>query len=184
MNTPETDSIVTRVLAGDLDAFELLVRSYQQEVWKVVSATLFNRQKAEDLVQTTFVNAYHHLDRYEAGRDFGAWLKEIARNEVRQEIRRSLREDRRLQLYQQQLVRDYDEPAESSQQALREEALSHCKERLPAASERLVSLRYDSGLNFEEIAARIGRNVEATRQQLARIRLALRECIKRQLSHP
>src|SRR6266705_4883934 len=108
MNSPEIDNIVARVLGGDIDAYEAIVRGYQQEVWRVVAAMLLNAQKTEDLVEQTFINAFQHLHRYERGRDFGAWIKEIARNQVRHEIRHCAREDRRLEVYQSHLGQTYD----------------------------------------------------------------------------
>src|SRR5450432_2886165 len=83
MNKPEIDSIVARILSGDIDAYEAIVSSYQQEVWKVVAAMLLNAQRTEDLVEQTFIKAFQHLHHYERERDFGAWIKEIARNKAR-----------------------------------------------------------------------------------------------------
>src|ERR1041384_2903274 len=114
MNATEVDTIVIRVLGGEIDAYEEIVRAFQQEVWKVVAAMLFNVEKTEDLVQQTFINAYQHLHRYERGRDFGAWLKEIARNQVRQEIRGSSREQRRLEVYQDHVIQTYEAPSAST----------------------------------------------------------------------
>lgn len=174
--------MVARVLAGDIDAFEEIVRRHQGEVWKLVSLMLLNRDKTEDLVEQTFISAFHHLDRYDRARDFGVWIKEIARNEVRQEIRRYVREDHRLEVYQTHLLQSYDEPSASTQQERLEQALHQCTEKLPPSSAKLVELRYQSALNFTEIASIIGRTIEATRQQLARIRLTLRECMEKCLA--
>ena len=55
MNATEVDTIVIRVLGGEIDAYEEIVRAFQQEVWKVVAAMLFNVEKTEDLVQQTFI---------------------------------------------------------------------------------------------------------------------------------
>src|ERR1051325_5886905 len=109
MNNPEIDSVVMRVLGGEIDAYEAIVRCYQAEVWKVVAAMLLDMPRTEDLVQQTFINAYQHLHHYQRGRDFGAWLKQIARNQVRQEIRGRAREGHRLERYQNQLLQSYDQ---------------------------------------------------------------------------
>lgn len=182
MSNRESDSLVARVLAGEINAYEAIVRAYQQDVWKVVAAMLLNAQKTEDLVQQTFINAYQQLDRYQSGRDFGAWIKEIARNEVRQELRRQARESRRLEIYHAELLQGYDAPAASAATEPLEEALRDCAARLPPASAQVVELRYQAGLSFGQIAVRIGRTVEATRQHLARIRLSLRDCIEKRLA--
>jgi len=182
MTHPETEIFIERVLGGDADAYESIVRAYQQEVWKVVCAMLFDRQRTEDLVQQTFINAYRHLHRYRLGQDFGVWVKEIARNAVRQELRRHSREDRRLQLYRAHVLQTFDAPSASAPQEHLEEALRDCAKNLPPSSAQVVELRYQAGLGFAEIAARIGRTVQATRQHLARIRLSLRECIEKHLA--
>lgn len=182
MEITKIDAALDRVLAGDIEAYEIIARAYQGDVWKVVAAMLFNTQKSEDLVQQTFISAFQHLDRYERGRDFGAWIKEIARNQVRQEIRRFQREDRRMEVYQAHLLESYDSSSGSAGRDRLEEALAECTKALPSSSSNLVELRYHSALNFGEIATRVGRTVEATRQQLARVRLALRECIESHLA--
>lgn len=182
MTNTEIDKIVVRVRGGEVDAFEEIVRRYQQEVWKVVAAMLFNAQRTEDLVAETFIKAFQHLHHYEPGRDFGAWIKEIARNQVRQEFRRSAREDRRLEIYQAHLLQTYEVPVNSPAEDPLEEALGECTQKLPPDWAKLVELRYQSALDFGAIASTVGRTVEATRQQLARIRLSLRDCIEKQLA--
>jgi RNA polymerase sigma-70 factor (ECF subfamily) len=184
MNMTELDQTVDQVLAGDIDAYEFIVDAYQQEVWKVVSAMLLNEQRTEDLVAQAFTRAFQQLHRYQKGRPFGPWIKEIARNEVRQELRRSLREDRRMEIYSSHLLREYETPSASNKEALLDQALAECVGGLARSSAELVELRYHAGLNFGELATRIGRTVEATRQQLARIRLALRDCIEKRLAQP
>ncbi|MBI3851369.1 MAG: sigma-70 family RNA polymerase sigma factor [Verrucomicrobia bacterium] len=184
MNAVETERLIGLVLSGELDAFAGLVQAYQQDVWRVVAAMLLDTQKTEDLVQQTFVNAYRHLDRFEPGRDFARWLKEIARNLVRHELRTRWREDRRLELYRRHLLSVCDDPSAADTEDRLAEALVGCEQKLPADAAKLVNLRYRQARDFGQIAAQIGRTVEATRQQLARIRLALRDCIQKQLAQP
>jgi len=184
MNPTDTERTVARVLSGELDAYAELVQAFQQDIWRVVAAMLLDTQKTEDLVQQTFVNAYRHLDRFEPGRDFGRWLKEIARNLVRHELRTRWREDRRLEAYRRHLLTVWDDPAMTDAEDRLAGTLAGCEQKLPVEAAELVNLRYRQALDFSQIAARIGRTVEATRQQLARIRLALRDCIQKQLAQP
>jgi RNA polymerase sigma-70 factor (ECF subfamily) len=169
MSNREIDSIVARVLGGDVDAYEAIVSGYQQEVWKVVAAMLYDAQRTEDLVEQTFIKAFQQLHLYQRGRDFGAWIKEIARNEVRQEFRRSAREGNRFEIYQAQLLQTYEESLHPRPEDGLDEALQQCLQKLPPTSAKLVELRYQAALNFGEIASVFGRTVDATRQQLAQI---------------
>ena len=134
MNPTDTERIIARVLSGELDAFAELVQAYQHDVWRVVAAMLLDTQKTEDLVQQTFVNAYRHLDRFEPGRDFGRWLKEIARNLVRHELRTRSREGRRLELYRRHLLSTGDDVAAAEAEDRLAEALAGCEQKLPAAA--------------------------------------------------
>jgi RNA polymerase sigma-70 factor (ECF subfamily) len=184
MPPTETDQIILRVLSGDIDAYAEIVRGYQHEVWKVVAAMLLDTQKTEDLVQQSFIQAYQHLHRFQPGRDFAPWIKAIARNIVREQIRGQLREGRRLELYYNHWLEFHGDPAATERDELVREALEDCARKLPPAASEMIQLRYHRALSFDEIAAALGRTVEATRQALSRVRLALRDCIERQLAKP
>jgi len=189
-DAPEpSDALVAQVVAGDRATFGILVRRHQREVWGVASA-LLDRAAAENLVQQCFVSAYEHLDQYQQGRDFGAWLKAIARNLVLKELRTASRENARMGRYRQHLLVLFAEvPHEDEREAeladRRERtrrALVGCREALGPAAARALALRYEQGLGLEEVAAAIDRTVVATRQLLFRTRLALRACIDKALA--
>ena len=179
---PTTDSVIDRVRAGDVDAYAEVVRTHQTDVWRVVAWALRDGQAAEDLVQQVFVDAYVKLERYETGRDLGAWLRGIARNRVREELRRRAREDRRMEAYCRHVeARLGDaERAEREQEAMRA-ALAACREGLAETAREALVMRYERSLGFEEIARALDRTVAATRQLLQRTRLSLRSCIEGRL---
>ena len=182
MQPTETDAIVLRVLRGDVDAYGELVRHHQEAVWRVVAAMLLNTQQTEELVHRAFLQAYQHLHRFRAGGDFAAWIKAIARNTVRQEIRQRSRTERKLTAYYNHWLAHAEMDAESEDR--RPAALEECARKLPPSSAELVALRYERGLDFAAIAVALGRTVEATRQHLSRIRAALRDCIEKELARP
>jgi RNA polymerase sigma factor (sigma-70 family) len=179
----DTDRLVRQVLAGDTDTFATVVRRHEAEVWKVAAAMLGDRAATANLVQQTFVNAYLHLDQYRPGRDFGRWLKGIARNLVREELRRSRRENRVLDEYRDHLFTLYrDEGRAERRMAELDEAVLACRARLPAAASRALALHYDEGRTLEDIARVLERTVAGTRQLLFRARLALRQCVQERLA--
>ncbi len=177
------EGAIARVRAGDVDAFAEVIRAFQDDVWKIVAFALKDLATTEDLVQQVFVNAFLKLDSYEDGRDFGAWVRTIARNRVRDELRRSLREEKRLTHYQEYLLDRFDDPdrADREEDRLRD-ALERCKKKLAPAAARAVRMRYDEAMGFDEIARLLDRTVAATRQMLARIRGSLRDCIKERMA--
>ncbi|HXG60887.1 MAG TPA: sigma-70 family RNA polymerase sigma factor [Planctomycetota bacterium] len=179
----DTDSLVRRVLEGQVEAFAEIVRRYQQPVWRTVAALLQDFDKSTEIAQQVFVDAYLHLDQYRPGADFGAWIKAVARNRVRQELRRLGRETRRLSLYRDQLLRRLHERETDSHEQTYLDALETCRRHLPETSARALRLRYVEGLSFEEIASILGSTRAAVEKLLSRARLALRDCIQSKVAH-
>ena len=180
---PDTEALIGRVLAGDTETFAALVRRHEGEVWKVAAAMLGDRTATANLVQQTFVNAYERLEQYRPGHDFSRWLKGIARNLVREDLRKNEREGRTLAAYRDYLHQLHGDEGRAEQH-LREldRAMTACREALAPAASRALALHYDQGLSVEEVAAAIARTVAATRQLLFRARLALRECVEKRLA--
>ncbi len=182
MNVDEVEMIIKRVLDGETEAYAELVRAYQSDVWRVVVAMLRDARATEDLVQQAFVNAYFALERFDRGKDFGVWVKAIARNLVREDLRKRSREQRRVNLYWEQLQTDLaDEPRRERQEAQMADALKKCREELPEHTAAVVALRYEEVMDYELIASRLGRTEEAVKQLLYRARLLLRDCIEKRL---
>lgn len=181
--TPEADRIVADVLAGDTPAFAGLIRLYQESVWQIVAAMLRDRDATESLVQQVFVDAYFHLDQYAPGTDFGAWVRTVARNRLRKELRSAGREDRRLAVYRERLAQRLRAEAGSTRDDSDEyvAALRECRAALSPRDAALVKLRYEKGLSFEAIAVKQGQTPEAVQRMISRIRFRLRDCVQTKL---
>lgn len=181
--TPEADRIVEEVLAGDTQAFAWLVRLFQESVWRIGASMLRDRDATENLVQQVFVDAYLHLDQYEPGTDFGAWIRTVARNRLRKELRTASREDRRLAAYRERLAErlrteagNYQDDSEVYMNALR-----GCRQLLTSRDAALLKMRYERGMSFEAIAEEQGQSPEAVQRMISRIRFRLRDCIQKKL---
>ncbi len=183
--TPEADRLVRLVLSGDTQAFAGIVRLYESDVWRIAAALVRDWTATESLVQQTFVDAYAHLHRYQLGTDFGAWVRTLARNRLRKEIRTLSRAEQRLAVYREQLaerLRADEPPRDDSDVYLA--ALRECRAALPSDEAALLRLRYERGLSFEAIAARNGTTPAAVQRAVSRIRFRLRACIEGQLERP
>jgi len=181
----EADRIVEEVLAGDNEAFAGLVRLFQESVWRIAATILRDRDATENLVQQVFVDAYLHLDQYEPGTDFGAWIRTVARNRLRKELRSAAREDRRLALFRERLAARLRSEAggQHDDSDVYVAALRSCRQLLPPRDAALLKMRYESGMSFEAIAARQGQTPEAVQRMISRIRFRLRDCIQTKLAN-
>ncbi len=81
-------ALVAAVLAGDQRAFTQLMRRHKDSLYRFVRGYVGDASEAYDLVQESFVAAWHALARYDRQRSFGIWLKRIAINKCRDWRRR------------------------------------------------------------------------------------------------
>ena len=87
--------IIERVKAGDTALYELIMRRYNQRLYRVTRAILRDDAEAEDVVQDAYVRAYQHLDQFAGSAAFSTWLTRIA---VHEALRRLHLRDRSQQL--------------------------------------------------------------------------------------
>lgn len=181
----DVDTLISRIRAGETHLYGEIVRRYRADVRRVALLMLADGLVTENVVQQAFINAYERLDDFRRGEDFGPWVKAIARNLVRDELKRSSRERGRMALYRDYLIAKLstEDQGQRREQVL-VEALAHCRSKLPATAATAIALRYDRELSFDDVAAAIGRSAEATRQIVTRARIALKLCIQRRVKEP
>jgi RNA polymerase sigma-70 factor, ECF subfamily len=73
-------AVVAQVLAGDRDAFRVLVERHSRSIFRVVYRMTGNQQDTEEIVQETLLRAYKSLQRFELRANFSTWLYRIAVN--------------------------------------------------------------------------------------------------------
>jgi RNA polymerase sigma-70 factor (ECF subfamily) len=74
--------LVDAARAGDVGAFEQLVRRYDRNVFRIAQHITQNREDAEDVVQDAFLKAYQNLAQFQGQSKFYTWLVRITVNEA------------------------------------------------------------------------------------------------------
>ena len=87
MHEPDPQ-LIAAAAAGDVRAFEALVRRYQTDVLRLCLHVVHDMSVAEDAAQEAFVRAYRFLPRYRGDAKFSTWLFSIARNCSLDELRK------------------------------------------------------------------------------------------------
>lgn len=176
-----TDEIVALVRAGEIEAYRQIVLRYQNDVMRVVNALVIDVSAREDIVQQVFLRAFRALDQYELGRGFGSWLKAIARNLVREELRKMLRHRGRVEAYATLALQRLDSPEDEQLRQERERALIECLEELDRCdthAAQAVHRHYFDALRTDQIASEMKRSGGAIRTLLYRARAVLRDCLE------
>ncbi|WP_411031982.1 RNA polymerase sigma factor [Spongiimicrobium sp. 3-5] len=86
-NTLSDEQVVKRVLAGEKELYELLMRRYNQKLYRVVIGYLRDKQDIEDVMQEAYLKAYEKLYQFRFDASFSTWLIRIAINEALIKIR-------------------------------------------------------------------------------------------------
>ena len=76
------EEVVTRVLGGETALFEIIMRRYNQRLYRLVRAILRDDAEAEDVIQDAYVRAYEHLRQFAGRAQFSTWLSRIAIHEA------------------------------------------------------------------------------------------------------
>lgn len=136
---------------------------------------------ADDVLQDTAVAIAKDFEKYDPDRPFLEWAIGIARNRVLQYYRRRGR-DKRMVFDVDTVLRIEGSLMEiDSQVETYEEPLEFCLEKLPGRSRRMLELRYTYCMSAEEIAGQLTMTVNSVYTRLSQIRVALRDCVRRQL---
>lgn len=81
------EEVVRCVLEGETALYEILMRRYNQRLYRVARAILRDDAEAEDVMQDAYVRAYQHLDQYAGRAPFSTWLTRIAVHEALARVR-------------------------------------------------------------------------------------------------
>jgi RNA polymerase sigma-70 factor (ECF subfamily) len=79
--------VVDRVLTGDTALYEIIMRRYNQRLYRITRAILRDDAETEDAIQDAYVRAYQHLDQFAGHAAFSTWLTRIAVNEALRRLR-------------------------------------------------------------------------------------------------
>jgi RNA polymerase sigma-70 factor (ECF subfamily) len=176
--------LVNAAKAGDMGAFEDLVRRYDRNVFRIAQHITQNREDAEDVVQDAFLKAYQNLGQFQGQSKFYTWLVRIAVNEALMKLRKrrperfvSLDED--VKTEEDSMPREIADwspnPEQQYNQAELKEILGKTIQGLPAGFRTVFVLRDVEGLSTEETAEALDLSIPAVKSRLLRARLQLRE---------
>jgi RNA polymerase sigma-70 factor (ECF subfamily) len=181
-------ALVERARAGDLAAFDQLVRQYERQVFRIAQHITQNREDAQDVVQDAFFKAYQKLEQFQGNSKFYTWLVRIAVNEALMRLRKrrtakTVSMDEDVQTEDGSLPRDFADwspnPEQQYKQAELKEILQKTIQGLPPGFRTVFTLRDVEGLSTEETAEALNLSIPAVKSRLLRARLQLRERLSR-----
>jgi len=173
-------AVVERVLAGDAEAFAILVDRYYDRFARYAVHMVGNREDAEEALQDAFVRAYRSLGQYEERERFAGWLFRILVNQCRTVVAGRRRRERTfpdVDPGELTLVDTLVDAGGSEQHDLRDR-LERALAQLPPDQREAVVLKYAEDLSYEDMAAVTGAGVSALKMRVKRAFVRLRELLQ------
>lgn len=179
------EAIVTRVREGETALYEILLRRYNQRLYRTIRAILRDDRNVEDVMQQAYIDAYTHLDQFRGDAKFATWLTRIAVNRA---IRNGRGDRRGLEL----VVSDQESAIEriparniDPEHAMYGHELKVVLEsligQLPEPFRMVFVMREVEGLSTAETAACLEINEDTVKTRLHRARRLLQEQLDRRL---
>ena len=170
-------SVVRRVQAGDVAAFDQLILKYRERLYAVVYNMTSNREDTADLVQDAFIKAFQSIARFGGQSSFFTWLYRIAVNSTLTHLRKN----KLRTFFSLEQVNENDRPSAEVIAALTDdtngaergtfvkelqEKLNEAMHKLSIKHRTVVTLFEIDGLSHQEIAEITGSSVGTVRSRL------------------
>lgn len=177
-------ALFERVKAGESPAFEVLMRRYNQRLFRVARAILRDDVEAEDVVQHVYVSVYLSAGQYAGRASLATWLTRITINEALSRQRLKLRREAIADMeavLDSQRAPPGTSPEDHAVGRELAELLEGAVDALPEAYRLVFVLRTVEGMPSSEVAACLDVSEQVVRVRLHRARGLLRDSLYRKL---
>lgn len=176
-------------LAGDRDAYRVLVERHSVRVFRLAYRLTGNRHDAEEVVQEAFLRAYQKLEQFEARANFGTWVYRIAANYAIDRMRKKRSEEARREEPSSRAVEAGEEspmnlapdgrpsPERLAQNAELRKQIERAVDMLTQAERTAFVMRHWEGCGIEEIAVALNSSAGATKNTVFRAVQKLRHIL-------
>lgn len=170
------EEVVARVLAGETVLFEVVMRRYNQRLYRAARSITRDDATAEEILQAAYVSAYEHLHQYRGMGSFAAWLTRIAVNEALGRLRLARRfEDLGEDDDMDQFAAAAPDPEQAAAASEAARLIESLVESLPIVGRTVFMLRDVEGMSTAETAQALSITEETVKVRLHRARALLRQ---------
>ena len=170
--------LVSRVLRGEMDAFQLLIKEHERLVSHMVGRLIKNRQDHEEICQDVFLKVYDKLNAFTFQSKLSTWIATIAYRHAINFVRK-----KRLMIADEsedslvERFREFETPEEVLMEKDLNTIVKAMIENLPAQYKMVLTLFHIDGMNYEEITEITGMPGGTVKSYLFRARTLLKEKI-------
>ena len=181
MTREQEAAVIQAVLDGDINAYELLVKEYEKNVYNLALRMVGNSEDAADMSQEAFIKAYNSLTSFRGDSKFSVWLYRIVSNVCLDYLRsRGRRQTVSLSTENDDgedveidIADETQSPERLLDRRLTRDAVRRGLAALPPEHRQILLLREIQGLSYDEIADALGIEVGTVKSRIFRARKKL-----------
>jgi RNA polymerase sigma-70 factor (ECF subfamily) len=187
----EDAEVVSSCLNGDTEAFGVLVRKYEKDIFNLAYRMTGNYDEACEVTQEAFITAFKNLKSFRRESSFHTWLYSVALNLTRTRLKK-MKLLRLREVFSIGKSSDEAEtggyieprsgdpsPLELAERSQIKEKIQRCISRLHALFREVIVMHDIQGLPYEDISAVIGIPGGTVKSRLFRARQGIRDCLER-----
>ena len=163
--------------------FEALVRDHSELLYVYITSCVGRTSLADEVHQDTLLTAWRRLRDFDQTRSFGAWIRGIARVQIRAHLRQNaaqpLLSDELLDGLEARFHALSRQPGDTLDDKL--DCLRECLAGLADRDQHALEIRYTDGLRGSPLAARLKTTVENAKKVVQRARARLLACMQQKL---
>lgn len=175
------EEIASLVQSGDIEAFGVLVKRYEDKMKRYARKFLNIAEDIEDIVQEVFIKAYVNIKSFDPKKKFSSWLYRIAHNEFVNALKKHKRR-KVFSFFELDILLPYSFVGDSNRDIEREEMrqmIDKCLNRLDFKYREPIILHYLEELNYKEIADVLRIPISTVGIRLKRGREKLKNILKK-----
>lgn len=188
--TGDEFDLVKRAIARDGEAFRVIMKKYNQRLYRVARGIVRNDSEAEDIVQEAYVRAFTHLESFRGDSSLATWLSRITINEALGRLRAQRPtvdlvtfESQRTaaEIIQFPLTSKSDDPEKTMAQRQILQLVEQATDNLPEVYRIVFITRVIEGMSVEDTAEVLNLRPETVKTRLHRARKLVREQLDKQI---
>lgn len=174
---------IDKIIAGDLNAFSILVDRYKDLVYTLTLRMLKNREEAEEVAQDAFIKAYKSLNRFKGDSKFSTWIYKISYNTSLDRIKKNKKylNDFEINEFTEHQLKTIDNALINLEQEEYNKTIQDCINLLPSEDSFLLTLYYFEELTLYEISKIVGLTSNNIKVKIFRSRKKLASILRKKL---
>ncbi len=173
--------LVRAAAGGDTEAFERLVRTYENKIYHLALRMCGSADEAADIAQEAFLAAWRGLPSFRGEAGFATWLYRLTSNAAIDYLRRQKKQRGDMSLDDEELGLDAVDsgpsPQETAEGSELRSAVAAGLNQLSEGHRQVLVLREIQGLSYEEIASVLELDIGTVKSRISRARSSLRKIL-------